>query len=88
MAKFRDYFDYAEPIANGAIAPRAGGVPRRALESSTPSWRWTEDPAPRHDRPLAEGRIAAHLGWRHAGRAGDELMRKCVAWTWKVKLSA
>jgi uncharacterized protein len=36
---------------------------------------------------LAEGRIAQHLGWRHAKRAGDELIRKTVAWTWKVKLS-
>jgi uncharacterized protein len=36
---------------------------------------------------LAEGRIASHLGWRHARRPSDELIRKTVAWTWKVKLS-
>jgi uncharacterized protein len=36
---------------------------------------------------LAEGRIAIRLGWSHAGRAADDLIRKCVAWTWKVKLS-
>jgi protein Tex len=36
---------------------------------------------------LAEGRIASHLGWRHSNRKSDELIRKCVAWTWKVKLS-
>ena len=36
---------------------------------------------------LAEGRIALRLGWSHAGRAADDLIRKCVAWTWKVKLS-
>ena len=36
---------------------------------------------------LAEGRIAGHLGWRHGQRAGDELIRKTIAWTWKVKLS-
>jgi uncharacterized protein len=36
---------------------------------------------------LAEGRIALKLGWSHAGRAADDLLRKCVAWTWKVKLS-
>jgi uncharacterized protein len=28
-----------------------------------------------------------HLGWSHAKRPGDELIRKTVAWTWKVKLS-
>ncbi|HOM22086.1 MAG TPA: helix-hairpin-helix domain-containing protein, partial [Ottowia sp.] len=36
---------------------------------------------------LAEGRIALQLGWSHQGRAADELLRKCVAWTWRVKLS-
>jgi len=36
---------------------------------------------------LAEGRIARHLGWGHAQRPGDELVRKAIAWTWKVKLS-
>ena len=35
---------------------------------------------------LAEGRIALHLGWSHQGRAADDLLRKCVAWTWRVKL--
>jgi uncharacterized protein len=36
---------------------------------------------------MAEGRIAVHLGWSHSKRASDDLIRKCVAWTWKVKLS-
>jgi uncharacterized protein len=36
---------------------------------------------------LAEGKIALHLGWSHAGRPADDLIRKCVAWTWRVKLS-
>src|SRR3989475_11703845 len=36
---------------------------------------------------LAEGKIALHLGWSHAKRASDDLIRKCVAWTWRVKLS-
>jgi uncharacterized protein len=36
---------------------------------------------------LAEGRIAVHLGWRHAKRPADDLLRKTIAWTWKVKLS-
>ena len=36
---------------------------------------------------LAEARIALFLGWSHANRASDDLIRKCVAWTWRVKLS-
>ena len=35
----------------------------------------------------AEGRIARHLGWGHAQRPGDELIRRSISWTWKVKLS-
>ena len=36
---------------------------------------------------LAESRIALRLSWSHQGRAADDLIRKCVGWTWKVKLS-
>jgi uncharacterized protein len=36
---------------------------------------------------MAEGRIAVHLGWSHAKRPGDDLIRKCIGWCWKVKLS-
>jgi uncharacterized protein len=28
-----------------------------------------------------------HLGWSHQARKADDLIRKCVAWTWRVKLS-
>ncbi len=36
---------------------------------------------------LAEGWVARHVGWRHSGRASDDLIRKCITWTWRVKLS-
>ena len=36
---------------------------------------------------LAEARIALALGWSHKNRAADDLIRKCVSWTWRVKLS-
>jgi DNA uptake protein ComE-like DNA-binding protein len=36
---------------------------------------------------IAEGRIALHLGWSHSARPADDLLRKCVAWTWRVKLA-
>ena len=36
---------------------------------------------------LAEGKIALHLGWSHKARPADDLLRKCVAWAWRVKLS-
>ena len=91
-AKFRDYFDYAEPIRT-VPSHRALAVFRgRGLEWLDAKLVLDEDPAAAAvpGRPavsLAEGRIAGHLGWSPAGRAGDELIRKTVAWTWKVKLS-
>ncbi|MFM7505481.1 MAG: Tex family protein [Rubrivivax sp.] len=85
-AKFRDYFDYAEPIRT-VPSHRALAVFRgRTLEWLDAKLVLDEEPVP--GKPgLAEGRIARHLGWSHAQRRSDDLIRKCVAWTWKVKLS-
>ncbi len=86
VAKFRDYFDYAEPIVR-VPSHRALAVFRgRTLEILDA--RLALDEEVEAGKPgLAEGRIARHLGWRHASRRADDLIRKCVAWTWKVKLS-
>ncbi|MBA4255181.1 MAG: RNA-binding transcriptional accessory protein [Polaromonas sp.] len=114
VAKFRDYFDYDEPLAR-VPSHRALAVFRgRALEildvklqapdllpgtaatgvsdkKQAPSLDGIEKSATAKRTAavptLAEGKIAQHLGWRHQGRAADDLLRKCVAWTWRVKLS-
>jgi len=90
VAKFRDYFDYDEPIGR-VPSHRALAVFRgRALEILDAKLVLPEpqDTKPQPGQPsLAEGRIALHLGWSHSARAGDDLIRKCVAWTWRVKLS-
>jgi protein Tex len=85
-SKFRDYFDYAEPIRS-VPSHRALAVFRgRSLELLEVRLNTKEQLVP--GRPsLAEGYIAVHLKWSHAARAADELLRKCIAWTWKVKLS-
>jgi uncharacterized protein len=85
-AKFRDYFDYDEPIGR-VPSHRALAVFRgRGLEILDAKLLLPEIPEP--GKPsIAEGKIAVHLGWSHKGRAADDLLRKCVAWTWKVKLS-
>jgi len=95
-AKFRDYFDYDEPIRT-VPSHRALAVFRgRTLEVLDAKLVLQEDLTPAPAVPgtkampavsLAEGRIARHLGWSHAKRPADELIRKTVAWTWKVKLS-
>jgi uncharacterized protein len=93
VAKFRDYFDYGEPIGR-VPSHRALAVFRgRHLEILDAKLVLPEPPANSAVKAgtaphsLAEGKIALHLGWSHAGRPADDLLRKCVAWTWRVKLS-
>ena len=87
VAKFRDYFDYSEPMRT-VPSHRALAVMRgRTQEILEVKLMVDEDPPPPGQPGQAEGRIARHLGWSHARRPADELLRKCVAWTWKVKLS-
>ena len=98
VSKFRDYFDYAEPIRS-VPSHRALAVFRgRALELLDARLQLDEAevtlprgaagaPAAKPPVSLAEGRIARHLGWSHAARPADDLIRKTIAWTWKVKLS-
>jgi len=85
-AKFRDYFEYDEPIhripSHRALAVFRG----RTQEWLDAKLVLDEDLVPGQPS-LAEGRIARHLGWSHAKRPADDLIRKTVAWTWKVKLS-
>jgi uncharacterized protein len=86
VSKFRDYFDYDEPIGR-VPSHRALAVFRgRALEMLDAKLVLPVEPEP--GKPsIAEGKIALHLGWSHAARTSDDLIRKCVAWTWRVKLS-
>ena len=93
-AKFQDYFDYDEPIwrvpSHRALAVFRG----RSLNMLDVKLVVPEDPAADNlhatsakPHSLAEGMIAQAIGWRHSGRASDDLLRKCVSWTWRVKLS-
>ena len=86
VSKFRDYFDYDEPLSR-VPSHRALAVFRgRALDILEARLALPVPPEP--GKPsIAEGRIAQHLGWSHAGRPADDLIRKCVAWAWRVKLS-
>ena len=100
VAKFRDYFAYSEPIGR-VPSHRALAVFRgRALELldaklSLPEPQalsasvapLTATAAAQAASALAEGRIALHLKWSHGTRPSDDLIRKTVLWTWRVKLS-
>ena len=100
VAKFRDYFDYSEPMSR-VPSHRALAVFRgRALEfldaklslpepeaMAASAATLTATAAAQAASALAEGRIALHLGWSHSARASDDLIRKTILWTWRVKLS-
>ena len=100
VAKFRDYFDYSEPIGR-VPSHRALAVFRgRALELldaklslpepealSASAAPLSASAAAQAASALAEGRIALHLKWSHGARPSDDLIRKTVLWTWRVKLS-
>jgi uncharacterized protein len=85
-AKFRDYFEYDEPI-HRIPSHRALAVFRGRTQEWLDAKLVLDEELVPGQPSLAEGRIARHLGWAHLKRPGDELIRKCVAWTWKVKLS-
>ena len=86
VSKFRDYFDYDEPIGR-VPSHRALAVFRgRALEMLDAKLLLPVEPEPGQPS-VAEGRVANYLKWSHTKRPSDDLIRKCVAWTWRVKLS-
>ena len=93
--KFRDYFEYDEPIGR-VPSHRALAVFRgRALEILDVKLAVPEaEPPPAAAQTiaktavpsLAEGRLAQHLGWRHQGGRADDLWQKCRNCPWKVML--
>ena len=91
VAKFRDYFDYEEALCK-VPSHRALAVFRgRSLELLDVKLAVPQtEPAPdskAKPESLALGRIANHLKWQHKQRAGDDFLRQCIDWAWKVKLS-
>jgi len=86
VAKFRDYFDYDEPIRS-VPSHRALAVFRGRTQEVLDAKVVLPEETVAGQPSVAEGRIAIHLGWSHAKRPSDDLIRKTVAWTWKVKLS-
>ncbi len=87
-AKFRDYFDYAEPIAR-VPSHRALAVFRGWLAEvlTVKLEQPAVEGAPAGAMTPAEARIAAHLGWTHQGRPADDWIRRVIGWCWRVKLA-
>ncbi|MDT3671183.1 MAG: Tex family protein [Aromatoleum sp.] len=84
-AKFRDWFDFREPIATlpshralALLRGRNEGMLRLALTVDQP------DPDAPHP---CETRIAARFRVRDEGRPADRWLRESVRWAWNVKIS-
>ncbi|MCK9687371.1 Tex family protein [Scleromatobacter humisilvae] len=86
VSKYRDYFDYSEPIRT-VPSHRALAVFRGRTQEILDAKLILDEELVPGQPSLAEGRIARHLGWAHAKRAADDLIKRTVSWTWKVKLS-
>ncbi|WP_193074990.1 Tex family protein [Pseudomonas sp. FME51] len=86
-AKFRDYFEYDEPLRNvpshralAILRGRNEGVLNIALELGEPD-------APATISHPCEGMIAEATQIRDQGRPADKWLGEVVRWTWRVKLS-
>ena len=87
-AKFRDYFDYSEPIAavpsHRALALFRGrneGVLQVVLKLDTE----LDEEKPATGNPC-EGRIALRFNVKDQGRAADKWLLDTVRWAWKIKI--
>ncbi|MCB1912855.1 MAG: RNA-binding transcriptional accessory protein [Zoogloeaceae bacterium] len=89
-AKFRDWFDFREPIVSmpshralALLRGRNEGVLRLqlGLDSDPTDGSRTTGPSP------CEMRIAARFKVRDQGRPGDAWLRETVRWAWSVKIS-
>ena len=85
-AKYRDYFEYDEPLRNvpshralAILRGRNEGILSIALELGDPE-------APAGATHPCEGLIAEAAGMSNQGRAADSWLQEVVRWTWRVKL--
>jgi uncharacterized protein len=88
-AKFRDWFDFAEPIASmpshralALLRGRNEGMLHVALvlDSELDEEKIQPGPGP------CEQRIAVRFGIRNQNRPADKWLQDTVRWTWKVKV--
>ncbi len=87
VAKFRDWFDFREPLKSAAshrvlalLRGRNEDVLRLAIKTE-PELRDPPESSP------CITMIARHVGIEDQGRAGDRWLAETARWTWLVKLS-
>jgi len=83
-AKFRDYFDHAEPI--GKIPSHRLLALMRARNEGVIELELAPAADSEQGHAEGEGRVAAHANIHDRGRAADTWLRETVRLTWRVKL--
>ncbi len=81
-AKFKDYFEYQEPIAK-TPSHRTLAMLRGRNEGILALALTVESTGIAHP---CEGMIASHFGIKAQGRPADGWLASVVSWTWKIKL--
>ncbi|WP_153111266.1 Tex family protein [Propionivibrio limicola] len=88
-AKFRDYFDYSEPVT-AIPSHRALALFRGRNEGALQVALVLDSELDEANKPVGhnpcEGRIAKHFGITDQGRAGDKWLADTVRWTWRIKV--
>ncbi|KAA3653720.1 MAG: RNA-binding transcriptional accessory protein [Proteobacteria bacterium] len=85
-AKFRDWFDFSEPLASipshrmlALLRGRNEGALRLSIE--------LPDPPPAGELGPCELTVARHAGIRDNGRAADRWLMDTARWAWSVKIA-
>lgn len=88
-AKFRDYFDYSEPV-NTVPSHRALALFRGRNEGALQVSLVLDSELDEANKPVGhnpcEARIARHFGIADQGRAADKWLADTVRWTWRIKV--
>ncbi|WP_305072663.1 Tex family protein [Propionivibrio sp.] len=88
-AKFRDYFDYSEPVtavpSHRALALFRGRNEGMLQVSLVLDSELDEANKPAGPNPC-EARIARHFGITDQGRPADKWLADTVRWTWRIKV--
>jgi len=92
-AKFRDWFDFAEPIASmpshralALLRGRNEGFLSVALVLDSELNEDAAKPGPQLTQNPCEQRIAVRFGIKPQNRPADKWLSDTVRWTWKVKV--
>ncbi len=85
--KFRDYFEYQEPLSKVPSHRALALLRGRREEVLTVALELPDDPEPADGPGWCQQQIALRAGIASRGRPADPWLNETARWTWQVKLS-